>query len=148
MKNKILLVDDEPEILNTLGFLLAHEGYEIETASNGEEALVALADNSFKAVVCDLLMPKLDGLSLLRKVRSDNKLIPFLFLSGHAGIEEELEVTNFGAYDLVHKPHLNQIPGALSKLIQADKEVKMLQDSGVEAMEFLELLHNSNKRVA
>ena len=148
MKNKILLVDDEPEILSTLKYLLVHEGFEVETVLDGEAAFELLSFTRFDAIVCDLIMPRLDGMGLLKRIRGMNMLLPFIFLSGHAGEKEELEVTSFGAYELIHKPHLNLIAPALQKLLHVDKEVKILQRSGEVANEFLELLHNTNKKAA
>jgi DNA-binding NtrC family response regulator len=148
MKNKkILIVDDEAEIAEVLEFYLKKEGFEVRVAVNGIEALGFLNFESFDGVICDLAMPKMDGLTLLKKVRENNDLVPFIYLSGHAEAEKEHEMISYGAYEVVHKPHLHLVSGALKNLLKADVEVKILEGSTKEADEFLEILHSSGKKL-
>ena len=145
---RILLIDDEKDILKTLGFYLESEGFSVETAENGKEAFDRISKEDFSAVVCDLRMPVMDGLTLLRKVRTDKNFMPFIFLSGHANLDDEHEIINYGAYELIHKPHIEKVPAALRSLLKADQEVKKLEQSGVHAIDFLEMLHESKIKKA
>lgn len=146
--NKILLVDDEVEILSALSYLLKRAGYDVDSVTDGVQALEKLYTNQYVAVVCDYIMPKLDGIGLLREVRAEKNFTPFLFLSGHAGHREELEVSSLGAYELIQKPHIDKVIPGLKKLIQSHSEVKILIDHAHEdSSEFLDLLHGSHRKI-
>lgn len=145
---RILLIDDEKDILRLVGVFLESEGFSVETAENGKEAFDKITAGDFSAVVCDLRMPVMDGLTLLKKVRTEKNFMPFIFLSGHANFDDEHEIVNYGAYELIHKPHIEKVPEALKRLLKADEEVKRLERSGVHAIDFLEMLHESNIKKA
>ncbi len=148
MKNhsKILVIDDEEEILSILRHMLTKEGYEVEATKSGPEGYALVMQNKYTAVICDLSMPELDGLSLIRLVRGSHNLIPFVFLSGHAQEGHEREMINFGAHQLVQKPHLDRIPKILRLLISADHEFSALAEKGGDSMEFIELLNDVEKK--
>lgn len=147
-KQKILVVDDESEIVEVVTFLLRREGFEVITALNGIEALSKIATaGNVAAVICDLKMPKMDGLIFLKSVRETHSLLPFIFLSGHAGSEEEHEMINYGTYEVIQKPHVNRVIPAIHKLLAADQDVKSMAGSK-EAAEFLEILHSTGKKMA
>jgi CheY-like chemotaxis protein len=99
----ILLVDDEPELLTILGMLYEIEGFSVHSAKDGEHALEVIAQNRVDVVLTDLMMPRLDGLELSRKLRQspDHKEIPIV-LHTAAGVE----VPGLGQhYDaLIRKP--------------------------------------------
>jgi CheY-like chemotaxis protein len=82
----ILVVDDEPHILDNLSDLLDLEGYSVETATDGREALDRLEDIHPHLILCDMMMPHVDGWEVLRHVRSSDKLsaVPFIFLTASA----------------------------------------------------------------
>lgn len=144
---KILLIDDETEILSLLSFLLKVEGYDVHTSDNSPEALEMILKNNYDGVVSDLSMPDMNGVELLRKIRSENLITPFVFLSGHARPEDEHDMANLGAYELIMKPHVERVSHSLKKLIKDIKEVKVLEKVGEEAGEFLEMLHETNRKV-
>lgn len=145
-KHSVLIIDDENDIIEILSFILKRNGMDVVTAADGVEALKLLNSQKFSGVVSDLLMPNMDGLALLKLVRSNNNNVPFIFLSGHADSLDEHEMINHGVYELVHKPDLEKIPDALKKLFKSHVEVESLEKSGDDiAMEFLELLHDSKK---
>jgi DNA-binding NtrC family response regulator len=147
LKPKILLVDDEADILHILSFLLRREGFDIVTAKSGQEGLDKILSEKFDGVITDLRMPGLDGISLLKKVRSHHSFMPFIFLSGHARPEDEHEMINYGAYELIVKPHVERIPEALRTLLKAGKDIKSLELTGEEtAEEFLDLVHLADKK--
>ncbi len=144
-KSKILLIDDEEDILSILQFMLEKEGYEVEMTQSGSHGLEMVMKNKYTAVICDLSMPELDGLSLIKKVRSGHNLIPFVFLSGHAHGNHEREMINYGAYELVQKPNLDRIPEILRVLISASRELDALAKKGGDSMEFIELINDVEK---
>lgn len=144
---KILIVDDETDVIEVLTFLLQCEGYLVEAATNGKEGWDKIAQQSYSAVVCDLCMPEMDGLTLLKKIRGDNNLTPFIFLSGHANAMDELEMANYGVYELLHKPKVQALLLSLKSLLKADNEVKVLKNASPEANEFLQMVHSVGSKV-
>ncbi len=100
----ILIVDDEPSILKSLSGLLADEGFEIETASNGYEALKIIDAESPDLVLLDIWMPGIDGIETLKEIKKNNPFIQVIIISGHGTIETAIKATKLGAFDLIEKP--------------------------------------------
>ena len=101
---EILIIDDEKAIRKTLLEILSFEGYKIEEASDGEEGLNKFRDKSYDLVLCDIKMPKLDGIEFLQKAGEVNPDIPIIMISGHGNIETAVEAVKKGAYDYISKP--------------------------------------------
>ena len=102
--SNILIIDDEKAIRKTLSEILSYEGYKIEEASDGEEGLKKFREKSYDVVLCDIKMPKLDGLEFLDKAREANPDVPVIMISGHGTIETAVEAVKKGAYDYISKP--------------------------------------------
>lgn len=100
----ILIVDDEPSILQSLGGLLNDEGFEVITASNGYEALKIIDKESPDLVLLDIWMPGIDGIETLKEIKKDNPFIQVIIITGHGTIETAVKATKLGAYDLIEKP--------------------------------------------
>ncbi|MFZ0241787.1 MAG: sigma-54 dependent transcriptional regulator [Desulfobacterales bacterium] len=104
MNPSILIVDDEPSILQSLGGLLTDEGFEVHTASNGYEALKNIDSESPDLVLLDIWMPGLDGIDTLQEIKKSNPFIQVIIITGHGTIETAVKATKMGAYDLIEKP--------------------------------------------
>ncbi|MBT8349632.1 MAG: sigma-54 dependent transcriptional regulator [Deltaproteobacteria bacterium] len=100
----VLIVDDEPSILQSLGGLLSDEGFEILTASNGYEALKIIDKESPDLVLLDIWMPGIDGIETLKEIKKDNPYIQVIIITGHGNIETAVKATKLGAFDLIEKP--------------------------------------------
>jgi len=100
----ILIIDDEKAIRKTLSEILSFEGYKIEEASDGEEGLKKFKDKIYDVVLCDIKMPKIDGIEFLQKAGEANPDIPIIMISGHGNIETAVEAVKTGAYDYISKP--------------------------------------------
>jgi two-component system, NtrC family, nitrogen regulation response regulator NtrX len=100
----ILIIDDEKSIRKTLNEILSFEGYKIEEAADGEEGLKKFKEKNFDIVLCDIKMPKLDGIEFLEKAREINDELPIIIISGHGNIETAVEAVKKGAYDYISKP--------------------------------------------
>lgn len=100
----ILIIDDEKSIRKTLTEILSFEGYKIDEASDGEEGLKTFKDKAYDVVLCDIKMPKLDGIEFLQKAGEINPDIPIIMISGHGNIETAVEAVKKGAYDYISKP--------------------------------------------
>jgi len=100
----ILIVDDEPSILQSLSGLLSDEGFEVLTAANGYEAL-KIVDTKFPdLVLLDIWMPGIDGIETLKEIKKNNPYIQVIIISGHGTIETAVKATKLGAFDLIEKP--------------------------------------------
>jgi two-component system nitrogen regulation response regulator NtrX len=104
MYPSILIVDDEPFILQSLGGLLSDEGYEVITASNGYEALKIIDAQSPDLVVLDIWMPGIDGIETLREIKKNHPFLPVVIITGHGNIETAVTATKLGAFDMIEKP--------------------------------------------
>ena len=100
----ILIIDDEKAIRKTLSEILSFEGYKIEEAADGEEGLKKFAEKTFDVVLCDIKMPKLDGIEFLEKAKLINEDIPIIMISGHGNIDTAVEAVKKGAFDYISKP--------------------------------------------
>ncbi len=100
----ILIIDDEKAIRKTLTEILSFEGYTIEEAADGEEGLKRFKEKNFDVVLCDIKMPKLDGIEFLQKAGEANPDVPIIMISGHGNIETAVEAVKKGAYDYISKP--------------------------------------------
>jgi len=104
MAAKILIVDDENGIRESLEAALRDEGYEAETAASGEECLERLEEKEFDLVMLDVWLPKMDGLTTLEKIQQRDAAPMVVMISGHASIETAVKSTKLGAFDFVEKP--------------------------------------------
>ena len=100
----LLIIDDEKSIRKTLTEILSFEVYKIEEAADGEEGLKKFKEKTFDVVLCDIKMPKLDGIEFLQKAAELNPDVPIIMISGHGNIETAVEAVKKGAYDYVSKP--------------------------------------------
>jgi two-component system, NtrC family, nitrogen regulation response regulator NtrX len=100
----ILLIDDEKSIRNVLKDILQHEGYRIEEAADGEQGLQKLAAQPFDLVLCDIKMPKMDGLEVLQQIMQLQPDVPVIMISGHGTIETAVDAVKKGAFDFIAKP--------------------------------------------
>src|SRR5882757_6807952 len=100
----ILIIDDEKSIRKTLTEILSYEGYKIDEACDGEDGLKKFKEKNFDIVLCDIKMPKLDGIEFLEKAREINDEVPIIIISGHGNIETAVEAVKKGAYDYISKP--------------------------------------------
>lgn len=101
---KILIIDDERAIRSTLSEILQHEGYKADIAENGEDGLKKFSSENFDVVLCDIKMPKMDGIEFLEKAKAINPDVPIIMISGHGNIETAVEAVKKGAYDFISKP--------------------------------------------
>lgn len=101
---KILIVDDEKSIRNTLREILEYEKYTVDEAEDGEKGLLLIKENEYDVVLCDIKMPKLDGIEVLEKAHALGRDTQFIMISAHGSIETAVEATKKGAYDFIQKP--------------------------------------------
>jgi len=127
----ILIIDDEPSIRSVLRDILEIEEYVVEEAKDGVDALSKVKKTKFDAAICDIKMPKMDGMELLERINVISPDTPVIMISGHGNIETAVEAVKKGAFDYIAKPpDLNRllitIRNALDKshLVQETKVLK------------------------
>jgi len=104
MQQKILVIDDEKAIRSSLKDILSFEGFDVEEATDGIEAIKKIKDNEYDCILCDIKMPKMDGKEVLDQSLQLKPDIPFILISGHGTIDAAVEAVKKGAYDFIAKP--------------------------------------------
>lgn len=127
----VLIIDDEKSIRFVLREILEDEKYTIDEASDGVEGLKKLTSNNFDAVLCDIKMPKMDGITLLERAIEEGVDTPFIMISAHGTIETAVDATKKGAFDFIEKPpDLNRVLLAVRNAVEREslvKETKVLK---------------------
>lgn len=142
MKNKntkILLVDDEPDILEIVGYNLAQEGYQIFTASNGKEAIAKAKKESPDLIIMDVMMPEMDGMEACENIRKIPELSSVIITFLTARSEDYSQVAGFdvGADDYITKPIkpkllVSKVKALLRRLVESEQDSETLNVGGIE----------------
>jgi two-component system, NtrC family, response regulator AtoC len=103
-RKQVLIVDDEPNLRKILSAQLSRDGYEVMTAEDGEQGLALLKEHHIDLVITDLKMPKVDGMTLLRKALELEPELPVVLITAHGTIDTAVEALKSGAFDFVTKP--------------------------------------------
>ncbi|MBU0928716.1 MAG: sigma-54 dependent transcriptional regulator [Spirochaetes bacterium] len=101
---RILVADDEPNLLSSIGAFLKAESIETVLAPDGTKAKTLLSEESFDAAVLDIRMPGLDGISLLRWIKDEGLVLPIIMMSAHGDVRDAVEAMRLGAFDYLVKP--------------------------------------------
>ncbi len=101
---KLLIIDDEKSIRKTLREILEYEKYQVDEAADGAEGLAMIQKEKYDIILCDIKMPKMDGIELLDKVMQLASDTPMVMISGHGNIETAVEAVKKGAFDFIAKP--------------------------------------------
>jgi two-component system nitrogen regulation response regulator NtrX len=127
----ILVIDDERSIRNVLRDILGNEGFTVDEAPDGEEGWKKFSAGSYDLVLCDIKMPKMDGIEFLQKVTASGSEVPVIMISGHGNIETAVDAVKKGAFDYVSKPpDLNRLLITLRNAMDRNtlaKETKVLK---------------------
>lgn len=136
MADKILVVEDEKNIARFVELELKHEGYEVEKAHDGRAGLDMILTGDFSLVVLDVMLPQLNGLEVLRRVRKENIDIPIILLTARDAVMDKVSGLDAGADDYLTKPFaieelLARIRVALKKRIVSERVSNRLEVKGV-----------------
>lgn len=117
MDNRVLIVDDDPGIRQTISQLICDLGYECDTAGDGPDALDMLERGSYFCVFTDIVMPRMNGIELIRKIKARDVSIPIIVITGYASLELAIDAMKCGASDFLQKPFkVSQIKLLLGKV--------------------------------
>jgi two-component system response regulator MprA len=116
---RLLVVDDDPAVRDSLRRALTADLYEVETADDGRQALVATADRHFDAIVLDVMMPELNGLEVCRHLRATGERTPILMLTARDAVDDRVDGLDAGADDYLVKPFaLEELRARLRALLR------------------------------
>lgn len=119
---KLIIVDDEKSIRDALRDILEYEGYDVDEAKDGEEGLDMILKSSYDVALCDIKMPKMDGLELLLKAGEAGKGTQFVMVSAFGNVENAVEATKRGAFDFITKPpDLNRLLVTVRNALERSK---------------------------
>jgi len=128
---KILVIDDEKSIREALKDVLEYEGYRVDVAIDGQQGLDMLLDKPYKVALCDIKMPKMDGLALLQRAKEEGIAVQFIMISAYGNVENAVEATKRGAFDFIVKPpDLNRLLVTVRNAVehtQAKEVIKTLE---------------------
>ena len=128
---KILIIDDEKSIRSSLREILEYEKYEVDEAVDGLDGINKITKNQYDIALCDIKMPKLDGIEVLEKTQELNTDIQFIMISAHGSIETAVEAVKKGAYDFIQKPFdIKKLSQNLSGSQRLSKGLKAKLDLG------------------
>jgi DNA-binding NtrC family response regulator len=136
MHGQILVVDDEPKTLKYLSRYLIKKGFEVLTAENGATALTLIEGNSVEVVVLDVLMPGMDGMTVLKKIKELSPVVQVIILTGCASVALGVQGMKDGAFDFMTKP---VDPPELVRLINAALEYGTYLDKGIGSVDLPEM---------
>jgi len=134
--DRVLIIDDEENILKTLSGILESEGYETVTAPTGTDGLARASEKPVDCVLLDVWLPDIDGLQVLRELKRDDTVRPVIMMSGHSTISTAVEATKLGAYTFLEKPLdlerlLLTLKNAL-RLLELERENLLLREGTEE----------------
>ena len=104
MALSILVIDDERAIRKALNEILTFEGYTVDEAADGAEGAKKIKEGNYDCILCDVKMPKMDGMEVLQLSKQEKPDTPFIVISGHGTIETAVDAVKKGAYDYISKP--------------------------------------------
>ena len=137
----ILIIDDERAIRNVLKEILTNEGYKVDEAVDGEEGLKKFTAGGYDLILCDIKMPKMDGIEFLQQASVINPDVPIIIISGHGNIETAVDAVKKGAYDYISKPpDLNRMLITIRNAMDKNrlvKETKILKRRASKVQEII-----------
>lgn len=114
----ILVVDDEEHAREGLSKILTREGYGVETAANGKEAIDVIKHKSFDLVITDMRMPLMDGFEVLREIKKMDDSVGVIMITAYGEVESYLEAMNLGAFEYINKPvRVNELKRVITKVL-------------------------------
>jgi DNA-binding NtrC family response regulator len=124
---RILVVDDDVELADTLTDYLSEHGYSVTKAYDGREALMRLREGDFHLVITDLKMPEIDGIELLQMVKKIDPKVTVVVITGYGTVESAVQAIKLGAYDFIQKPlKLKELEVVIERALERHSLVRQL----------------------
>ena len=129
MKTRILVVDDERAIRDLLSDALRHAGYEVFCAPDGKGALSLLGQENIQIVICDIRMPGMDGIDLLKKIRDFSPETIVVMITAYASVETAVDALRYGAFDYILKPLIDE--DVIAKIMRIDQYLEIKRENQI-----------------
>lgn len=140
MKGNLLIIDDEAILLDCLKMILGDFADETFTATDGKIGYDVFKANNIHCIVCDINMPNMNGVELIRKIRAENSDVPFIFYTGHGNRELMLEAARYGAFDFLEKPHFNGLDDCVKRALAISTNTELPRSEDEFMSEYAKLL--------
>jgi YesN/AraC family two-component response regulator len=141
-KGNLLLIDDEVLLLKGLKMHLTDLADNIFIAENGVQGLEVLAKEKVHCILCDINMPKMNGIEVIKNLRAQNVDIPFIFYTGHGNHELMLEAVKYGAFDFLSKPGMDGMEEVIQRGLKKGLGVGETPDKADFMSEYQQLLNS------
>ena len=147
MKKKILIIEDDNSIRRVVkDILLKENSFEVYEAFDGKDGVKKIIDNRFNLILCDIKMPKMDGMEVLKKVNLKKISVPFIMLTGHGNVETAVSAMKLGAFDFIQKPpDLNRLLISVRSALKSKKLYETPKKSQSKIIERFRLIGSSKK---
>jgi DNA-binding NtrC family response regulator len=119
-KGNLLIIDDEEHLLNVLEFMFLPVAEKVSMTNSGGRAIEILMNDRVDCVLCDINLPRMTGLEILKKIREQGITVPFIFFTAELAQEVILEAAKLGAVDFFHKPHFGRVEKAVSAVLHGE----------------------------
>jgi DNA-binding NtrC family response regulator len=143
-KGNLLIIDDEPLLLEKTSILLEDIADNVFTAVDGGKGLEILSKEEIHCVVCDINMPEMNGIQVIEKIREDGVDVPFIFYTGHGSRELMKAAVKFGAFDFIDKPNLDGLEEACARGLKIGLRENDLEVENDFISEYKELMDATN----
>ena len=147
MKKKILIIEDDNSIRRVVrDILLKENSFEVYEAFDGKDGVKKIINNRFNLILCDIKMPKMDGMEVLKKVNLKKISVPFIMLTGHGNVQTAVSAMKLGAFDFIQKPpDLNRLLISVRSALKSKKLYETPKKSQSKIIERFRLIGSSKK---
>ena len=147
MKKKILIIEDDNSVRRVVKDILQKENlFEVHEAFDGKDGVKKIIENKFNLILCDIKMPKMDGMEVLKKVNLKKISVPFIMLTGHGNVETAVSAMKLGAFDFIQKPpDLNRLLISVRNALNSKKLYKTPKKSQTNTIDKFRLIGSSKK---
>lgn len=145
MKGNLLLIDDESLLVDCLKTILSDLADETFTAADGKQGYDVIKSRDIHCIVCDINMPVMNGVDLIRKLREENNDVPFIFYTGHGNRDLMLEAAKYGAFDFLDKPLLTGLDECVKRALAVGTNSNVPRTEDEFMSEYSKLLQELEK---
>jgi YesN/AraC family two-component response regulator len=148
MKGNLLIVDDEPFILIIIKNRIEGIAEKIYLANDGIEALEVLKKETIHCVICDINMPRMNGVEVIKNIRAAKNEVPFIFYTAHGNHDLMLEAARYGAFEFLSKPNMDDLESVIDRGLKEgiDRSLGVTVSEDVYMSEYLKLLDRTDTK--
>lgn len=143
-KGNLLIIDDEKMILSSIKELLEDVAENIYIADNGADGIKIIEQHDIHAIICDINMPQMSGVEVIKKIRSKNIETPFIFYTGFGSRDLMMEAVKYGAFDFIEKPNMLDLEAIVTRALKVGQheDPKTPEDSKKLISEYQKMIQD------